>query len=54
MATYEIVTYIALVFSFVILFYMSVRLYKTEYKNTNSGDWVIDFAAGKPYKKSVK
>lgn len=52
MADYEAITYIALAVSFFTLAWMSIAVYKNEYKDNS--DWVIDYAAGKPYHKEIK
>jgi len=52
MPTYlEVITYIASGVSLIVLALLSMAA-RREYKDNS--DWVIDYAAGKPYRKEIK
>ena len=52
MPTYlEVITYIASGVSLIVLAWLSIAA-RREYRDNS--DWVIDYAAGKPYKKEIK
>jgi len=52
MATYlEVVAYIASGVSLIVLIWLSMAARR---EHRDNSDWVIDYAAGKPYRKEIK